>query len=56
MQVDGPITGRSYVRAGLRGGRLQPEYFFCVQVDGPITGVGWEAYNRDFTVSAGTKI
>ena len=39
LQVDGPITGRAYIRRGLK-----PEYFFCLQlVDGPITG---RAYKR----------
>ena len=33
LQVDGPITGKAYIRRG-----LQPENFFPLQVDGPITG------------------
>ena len=33
LQVDGPITGRAYIRTG-----LQPESFFLF--------AGWWAYNR----------
>ena len=34
LQVDGPITGRAYIRGIITG------IFFSLQVDGPITGGG----------------
>ena len=50
LQVDGPITGRAYVRRGLK-----QEHFFCLQVDGPIIRKEREwgeggSYNWDFMV------
>ena len=38
-QVDGPITGRCFIRVG--GGAYHRKIFFCLQVDGPITGGGF---------------